>query len=98
WKVWAPQRPAWPGGPEKKDSIPMGLPPENCPNCGAEVPAGAKACPACGADERTGWSEEAYVGGLNLPDETFDYDEFVDREFGKKKVLPRGISWFWWVV
>ena len=76
----------------------MDLPPENCPHCGADVPAGAKACPACGADEKTGWSEEAHVGGLNLPDETFDYDEFVDREFGKKKVLPHGISWFWWAV
>ena len=55
----------------------MNSPPENCPNCGADVPANAKACPACGADEKTGWSEEAYVGGLNLPDESFDYDEFV---------------------
>jgi len=76
----------------------MDLTPENCPHCGADVPAGAKACPACGADEKTGWSEEAHVGGLNLPDEEFDYDEFVDREFGKKKVLPHGISWFWWAV
>jgi uncharacterized membrane protein YvbJ len=72
--------------------------PENCPNCGADVPPGAKACPACGADEKTGWSQEAYVGGLNLPDEEFDYEEFVDREFGKKKALPFGISGFWWSV
>ena len=76
----------------------MSAPPEICPNCGAEVPANAKACPACGADEKTGWSEEAYVGGLNLPDDSFDYDEFVDREFGKKKALPRGLGWFWWLV
>jgi uncharacterized membrane protein YvbJ len=76
----------------------MNSPPDTCPNCGAEVPPKAKACPACGADEKTGWSEEAYVGGLNLPDESFDYEEFVDREFGKKKVLPRGIGWFWWAV
>jgi hypothetical protein len=62
------------------------------------VPRDAKACPECGADETTGWSDEAYVGGLNLPDESFDYDEFVDREFGTKKALPRGIGWFWWVV
>jgi hypothetical protein len=72
--------------------------PETCPNCGADVPASAKACPACGADEKTGWSEEAYVGGLNLPDEEFDYEEFVDREFGKKKRLPFGMSRFWWTV
>jgi hypothetical protein len=73
-------------------------PPEICPNCGAEVPPNARACPACGADEKTGWSDETRADGLNLPDESFDYDEFVDREFGKKRVLPFGISWFWWAV
>ncbi len=30
-----------------------------CPNCGAMVPANAKACPECGSDEETGWSEAA---------------------------------------
>jgi uncharacterized OB-fold protein len=30
-----------------------------CPNCGADVPIMAKACPECGSDEDTGWSEEA---------------------------------------
>jgi len=33
-----------------------------------------------------------------LPDESFDYEDFVEREFGKKKVLPHGISWFWWLI
>lgn len=56
--------------------------PETCPNCGAEVPARAKACPECGACEETGWSEEAEGGGLGLPDESFDYDQFVKKEFG----------------
>jgi len=76
------------------------MPPEVCPVCGAEVPPDAKACPQCGADEKTGWSEEAGAEGLDLPDEDFDYEEFVQREFGggKKKPIPRGIHWFWWVV
>ena len=40
--------------------------------CGAPVPAGARACPECGADERTGWDEEATrTDGLDLPDESF---------------------------
>lgn len=73
-------------------------PPEICPNCGAEVPPAARACPECGADEETGWSEEAASDGLGLPDEKFDYGEFVEREFGKRKAVPRGIPWFWWVV
>jgi hypothetical protein len=72
--------------------------PENCPNCGAEVPANAKACPECGSDEQTGWSEEARVGGLDLPDENFSYDEFVKNEFGGGKPIPRGIPWFWWII
>ena len=44
-----------------------------CPNCGAEVPAKAKACPKCGADEHTGWSEKADAQRLGLPDDEFDY-------------------------
>jgi hypothetical protein len=72
--------------------------PEVCPNCGAEVPRNAKACPECGSDEKTGWSETAYASGLGLPDEEFDYGEFVKEEFGGGQSKPRGISWLWWVI
>ena len=74
--------------------------PEVCPVCGADVPRNARACPECGADEETGWSEEARTDGLDLPDENFDYGEFIKREFGreKKSPVPHGIHWFWWVV
>jgi hypothetical protein len=77
-------------------------PPEICPNCGAEVPRKARACPECGADEQTGWSEEAHAQRLDLPDENFDYDDFVKREFGPAdgadRLRPRGIRWIWWFV
>ena len=76
----------------------MARPPETCPNCGADVPRHARCCPACGADEKTGWSEDAHAGGLDLPDEEFDYDDFIKREFGAPDPRPRGISWIWWVV
>jgi zinc-ribbon domain len=72
--------------------------PDTCPNCGADVPPKARACPECGACEQTGWSEDADVGDLGIPEEAFDYNEFVKREFGAKKILPRGIGWFWWAV
>jgi predicted amidophosphoribosyltransferase len=73
--------------------------PEICPNCGAEVPPKARACPECGADEKTGWSERAAAQRLGLPDDEFDYDEFVKEEFGEKKQAARPqIGWFWWVV
>lgn len=74
------------------------MPPEICPNCGAEVPPNAKACPECGSDEQTGWSEAAETCGLDLPDQHFDYDDFVKREFGGKTPVPRGIHWLWWLI
>jgi hypothetical protein len=74
------------------------MPPEVCPNCGAEVPPNANACPECGSDESTGWSEAARNDDLDLPEEKFDYDDFVKREFGKEQPVPRGIHWFWWLV
>ena|ERR1044072_6204144 len=74
------------------------MPPEICPNCGADVPPDAKACPECGSDENTGWSEDAHRESLGLPDENFDYEDFVKREFSEEKVKPRGLQWFWWVL
>lgn len=73
----------------------MGVP-ETCPNCGADVPSGARACPECGADEETGWSEEARYDGAGIPEESFDYDEYVKREFEGKK--PAGGLRPLWVV
>lgn len=70
--------------------------PEVCPVCGAEVPPQAKACPGCGSDEQTGWSEEAYVSSLGLPEDDFNHDDFCRRELGGKSPLPT--RWFWWVV
>ncbi|MGH7997186.1 MAG: zinc-ribbon domain-containing protein [Opitutaceae bacterium] len=47
-------------------------PPVECPVCGAPVPRNAKACPNCGADERSGWNDEATLyDGIDLPDEAF---------------------------
>jgi hypothetical protein len=75
------------------------VPPEICPNCGAEVPPKARACPECGADEETGWSERAAAQRLGLPDDEFDYEEFVKEGFGPaEKVRPRGVGWLWWTV
>jgi hypothetical protein len=48
------------------------VPPGECPACGEHVPAGARACAACGADARTGWSEDTLYDGLDLPDEAFE--------------------------
>jgi uncharacterized membrane protein YvbJ len=73
-------------------------PPETCPNCGADVPRNARACSECGSDETTGWSEQAKYDALDLPDDSFDYDEFVKQEFGPKKSLATGRKFFWWIA
>ena len=72
--------------------------PETCPNCGSDVPRNARACPECGACEETGWSEAAAADGLDLPDEEFNYEDFVKREFGDNSPRPRDAKWFWWIV
>lgn len=71
---------------------------ETCPHCGADLPRGAKACPECGSDEQTGWSDQARYDNLDLPDEEFNYDDFVKREFGGGKAKSGGLHWFWWLV
>lgn len=49
------------------------------------MPDGATSCPECGSDESTGWSQSAHCDGLGIPDpdEEFDYDAFVENEFGR---------------
>ena len=79
----------------------MAASPEICPNCGAEVPSGARACPECGSDEQTGWNERAVFDQLGVPDPDFDREAFYREEFGTdpdgNQVKPRGVSWFWWL-
>jgi hypothetical protein len=55
-----------------------------CPNCGEEIPAKAPACPICGSDEATGWSDNTYLDNAGLPDDE-EYAEIYEKEFGKPK-------------
>jgi hypothetical protein len=71
--------------------------PEICPVCGVDVPPSAKACPECGADHELGWSDEDQESTVDLPDEDFDYEAFVKREFGSG-ARPAGIKAVWWVT
>lgn len=65
-----------------------------CPVCGAEVPAQAQACPECGSDEKTGWSDQTVYDNTGV--EEFDYEDWKRREgIGPKKP---GFGWLWWLV
>ena len=59
--------------------------PDVCPNCGELVPDNAKSCPECGSCEETGWSDDARADQLGIPADSFDYDEYVKREFEGEK-------------
>ena len=72
--------------------------PEVCPVCGEEVPRRAVACPECGADHDSGWRDDADdYGAAGLPDEEFDYKDFVRREFGTSP-KPATIKTIWWIT
>jgi hypothetical protein len=64
----------------------MFRPPGDCPVCGEFVPKGSYACTHCSADDRSGWKEDDSYDGLNLPDEEFNYDEFLKNEFGDSEI------------
>ena len=80
-----------------KKSIRVGAP-KVCPVCGEDVPRNAPACSQCGADHNSGWREDAdSYDGVDLPENDFNYDDFVKQEFGSKG-KPAGIRTIWWIA
>ena len=59
-----------------------------CPHCGESIKCNARACKHCGSDERTGWSQDTYLDGLDLP-EPEDYQDGLAAEgFRKPPKVP----------
>jgi len=72
--------------PDKRKTVP-------CPHCGELISGKAEACPYCGSDEQTGWSERTYLDGIDVGDE-IDYDEMVRSEFpDSAPPIRKKISW-----
>ena len=81
-----------------------------CPSCDSVVRVGG-VCPGCGppkpqrkrkrrvaANSRKPWEQDESLDGLDLPDGGFDYDKFVEREFGSQSHRRIGIKWYWWLT
>ncbi|MEO1842778.1 MAG: hypothetical protein ABGZ37_00710 [Akkermansiaceae bacterium] len=81
-----------------------------CPTCGSEVKVG-RACPGCvpkknkrkkrvsaGLKKRKAWEQDSIYDGLGIPDDEFDYEEFIDREFSSKPHRQIRIKWYWWAT
>ena len=69
-----------------------------CPVCSEDVPRNAKACPSCGACEKSGWNEDDdYLDGIDLPDEDYTTGRpLEERPRGSRKdVITQR---FWMVV
>ena len=75
-----------------------------CPGCGAEVRVGSKGCPKCTRQPKPKkkpapkpWEQDEIHDGLDLDlpeDDPFDYDEFIDEEFGGgRKKSGKEILW-----
>ena len=71
-------------------------PPAECSNCGATIPRSAKACPECGADERTGWRETSLYDDLDLPESAWSDEGGSKPETHTPRV--NGVPWYWWCV
>ena len=82
-----------------------------CPFCDREARVG-QPCPGCAARKskkrerakagsparRKSWEQDPSHDGLDLPDDDFDYDEFVAREFGGAPHQRIGVKWYWWLL
>lgn len=75
-----------------------------CPFCNHEVRVGSP-CPGCakhvkrpGKPAKKSWEQDSSYDGIDLPDDEFDDDEFVAREFRRTPHGELGVKWYWWLL
>jgi len=65
-----------------------------CPTCATPLSPNARSCGRCGAQrEGDSWLTPESYDGLSLDEDTFDYDDFLRREFGSGP-SGGGANWF----
>ena len=68
-----------------------------CAGVRQDVPRTALARPECGADHTSDWREDAEAyDGMDLPEDAFNYEEFVNQEFGSSRRSV--IKTVWWIT
>ena len=79
--------------------------PFECGVCGQKLAANAVVCSRCGADEKTGLREDTWDADASselgfIDEEGFDYDSFLEDEFGEnsKGRKKRQLHPVWWIV
>ena len=78
--------------------MPKPLPtPTECANCGASIPRAAKACPDCGADERTGWRAQSVYDHIGLTDDVWTVEGSPENSPSRSEQV-NGVAWYWWCV
>ncbi|MEO1835147.1 MAG: hypothetical protein ABGZ49_06590 [Akkermansiaceae bacterium] len=78
-----------------------------CPTCGSEVKVGSS-CSGCvakrkkqvrvGPKKRKHWEQDVIYDGISIPEDEFEYEEFIEREFSNKPHRAIGIEWYWWMT
>jgi len=63
-----------------------------CPNCGEVLVGDPDVCRRCGADDETGWSKATVYDGIELSTD-FDYEEYLQEEFGPGTQAGRRSRW-----
>jgi hypothetical protein len=74
---------------------------KSCAVCSNSAKSNRKKQPRKKKPVKKSWEQDEIYDGLDLPDDDFDYDKFVEDEFGNSDQAPHrkiGIAWYWWVT
>jgi hypothetical protein len=69
-----------------------------CPFCGSDVRVGIPCLGCAKKTKKRSWEQPPSQDGLDLPDDDFDYDDFIQREFGKLPHRRFHLPWYWWAL
>lgn len=50
------------------------------------------------ARKKRSWEQDSAYDGLDLPGQDFDYEDFVEKEFGGQSRQSAGLAWYWWLT